>query len=161
MEKWSRLSCPSSFVKFWRIFLFQGELDRCLWCCKAASTRTKHRTELLGALSSLLFSRDTTFRTDSPIIFQTLLQGLFPLYPLLTPNSGDLETTQTLVSEILNGGSGTLSMDAIEQEFGSPQMSNDSEQQIREALATECIARCVANGSGWSRSWILQNLVEV
>lgn len=116
---------------------------------------------MLGALSSLLFSRDAVLQTDSPIVYQTLLQGIFPLYPLLSPNPSDLGVLQALVSEIVNGRAGLLSQEAIEQEFEGSYPSQDVEQQIRAALTTESVARCVANGSGPSRGWILRNMMEV
>jgi hypothetical protein len=112
-------------------------------------------------MSTLLFSRDTVLRTDSPVIFQTLVQALFSLYPPLSSNPDDFGTIQALISEVLSGGTGLLQIDAIEQEFDSPFSPNDSEQKIREILATESVARCIANGSIPSRSWMLCNLLEV
>lgn len=116
---------------------------------------------MLGTLSSLLFSRDAALRVDSPIVFQTLLQGIFSLYPLLSQDPSNLGVLQALASEIINGGVGVLSQEAVEQEFGGASPSKDEERQVRIALTVESVARCVANGSGPSRGWILRNLMEV
>lgn len=95
------------------------------------------------------------------MILQTLLQGLFTLYPLVSDSPADLGMIQTLILEILGGGSGVLSEEAVHQEFGCPYSSTDTESLIRTALVTESVARCVSNGSRQARGWILRNLMEV
>lgn len=112
-------------------------------------------------MSTLLFSRDATFRTDSPVILQTILQALISLLPALSSSPGELESVKALILEIWSGGSGMLSKESIEQEFGTPFSSSDTENDIREALAIESVLRCIACGSLKTRAWVLHNLVEV
>lgn len=112
-------------------------------------------------MSTLLFSRDATFRTESPVLLQTILQNLISLLPALSSGPGEMESVKTFVLEIWNGGSGLLSKESIEQEFGAPFLPSDTEHDIREVLATESTLRCMAYGSLKSRAWVLHNLVEV
>lgn len=112
-------------------------------------------------MSTLLFSRDATFRTESPVLLQTILQALISLLPALSSNPGELESVKTLILEIWNGGSGLLLKESIEQEFGTPFSPSDTEHGIREALAIESVLRCVAYGPLKTRAWVLRDLVEV
>jgi len=112
-------------------------------------------------MSTLLFSRDATFRTESPVLLQTILQSLISLLPALSSSPGELESIKTFVLEIWHGGSGLLSKESIEQEFGARFLPSDTEHDIREALAIESALRCMAYGSLKTRAWVLRNLIEV
>jgi len=112
-------------------------------------------------MSTLLFSRDATFRTETPVLLQTILQALVSLLPALSSSPGEQESVKALILEIWNGGSGLLLRGSIEQEFGTPFSSSDTEHDIREALGIEGVSRCVAYGSLNTRTWVLHNLVEV
>jgi hypothetical protein len=112
-------------------------------------------------MSALLFSRDATFRTETPVLRQTILQALVSLLPALSSSPGELESVKAMILEIWNGGSGLLSEESIEQEFGIPFSSSDTEHDVREALAIESVLRCMAYGPLKTRAWVLHNLVEV
>ena len=112
-------------------------------------------------MSTLLFSQDATFRTDSPVLLQTILQALVSLLPATSSSPGELESVKSFVLEIWNGGSGLLSKESIEQEFGTPFSPSDTECDIREALAIESVLKCIAYGSPKTRAWVLHNLVQV
>lgn len=112
-------------------------------------------------MSTLLFSRDATFRTESPVLLQTILQALISLLPTLSSSPGEFESVKGLILEVWTGGSGLLSKELIEQEFGTHFSSTDTENSIREALAIESVLKCVAYGSLKARTWVLHNLVEV
>ena len=141
--------------------LLQAELDRCLWCCSAAARPSQFRAEIIGVMSTLLFSRDATFRTEYPVLLQTILQALVSLLPTLSSSPGEFESVKGLILEVWNGGSGLLSKEFIEQEFGTYFSSSDTENDIREALAIESVLKCVAYGSLKTCTWVLHNLVEV
>ena len=143
------------------MLLIQAELNRCLWCCSSAARPSECRAEIIGVMSTLLFSRDATFRTETPALLQTILQALVSLLPALSSSPGELESVKAMVLEIWNGGSGLLSKESIEQEFGIPFSSSDTEHDIREALAIESVLRCIAYGSLKTRAWVLHNLAEV
>ena len=112
-------------------------------------------------MSTLLFSRDATFRTETPALLQTILQALVSLLPALSSSPGELESVKALILEIWNGGSGLLLKESIEQEFGAPFSSSDTEHDIREALGIESVSRCVAYGPLKTRVWVLHNFIEV
>jgi hypothetical protein len=112
-------------------------------------------------MSTLLFSRDATFRTESPVLLQTILQALVSLLPTLSSSPGEFESVKGLILEIWKGGSGLLSKESIEQEFGTHFSSSDTEEDIREALSVESVLKCAAYGSLKARTWVLHNLVEV
>jgi hypothetical protein len=112
-------------------------------------------------MSTLLFSRDATFRTEAPVLLQTILQALVSLLPTLSSSPGEFESVKGLILEIWNGGSGLLSKGSIEQEFGVSFSTSDTENDVREALAIESVLKCVAHGSLKIRTWVLHNLVEV
>lgn len=112
-------------------------------------------------MSTLLFSRDATFRTETPVLLQTILQALVSLLPTLSSSPGEYESVKGLILEVWNGGSGLLSRESIEREFGTPFSSSDTENDIREALAVESVLKCVAYGSLKTRAWVLHNLVQV
>ena len=143
------------------MLLVQAELNRCLWCCSSAARPSECRAEIIGAVSTLLFSRDATFRTETPVLLQTILQALISLLPALSSSPGELESVRAMILEIWNGGSGLLLQESIEQEFGTPFSSSDTEHDIRGTLATESVLRCIAYGSLKTRAWVLHNLVEV
>jgi len=143
------------------MLLMQGELNRCLWCCSSAARPSQCRAEIIGTMSTLLFSRDATFRTETPVLLQTIIQALVSLLPALSSSPGESESVKALIYEVWNGGSGLLSKESIEQEFGTPFPSSDTEPDIREALAIESVLRCLAYGSLNTRAWVLHNLVEV
>lgn len=140
------------------------ELERCLWCCRAASVTSRSRLRVLGTLSSILFSRDRTFSADSPTIFQTLLQALFSLkyYLSLSPHStAEMESLSGYISAIRSGSCGEISSSATEMEFGVRFSKSDSEEAIRDVLVTESVIRCLEVGDGMSRRWMLRNMLEV
>jgi hypothetical protein len=140
--------------------LRQAELDRCLWCCSAAARPSQFRPEIIGAMSTLLFSRDATFRTETPVLLQTILQALCSLLPTVSSSPGESESIKGLILEVWNGGSGLLSKESVEQEFGTSFSSSDAENDIREALAIESVLKCTAYGTLKTRTWIMHNLIE-
>ncbi|KAF9653663.1 hypothetical protein BDM02DRAFT_3135161 [Thelephora ganbajun] len=150
----------SLIIKTWRTDLPEAELNRCLWCCSSAARPSQYRAEIIGAMSTLLFSRDATFRTETPVLLQTILQALVSLLPTLSSSPGELESVKGLILEVWNGGGGLLLKESIEKEFGTPFSTSDTEHDIREALAVESVLRCIAYGSLKTRAWVLHNLVE-
>lgn len=142
----------------------QAELERCLWCCKAASVPSKSRIRILGTLSAILFSRDKTFSADTPPVLQSLLQGLFSLRYCLSLSVYSVLEADSLagyVSAIRSGSCGELTSVAIETEFGVPFSKSDNEVIIRDILVTESTVRCLTAGDNKCRRWMLLNVLEV
>ncbi|KAI0676337.1 hypothetical protein C8Q78DRAFT_1084712 [Trametes maxima] len=149
-------------VKTWKATSSEGELDRCLWCCKAASVESKARARVLGTLGPLLFAEGKTFKAETPAILQTLLQSLFSLLAVLrssSTSSGYAQTVVEYIAKIKQGQSGTPSPQALEKEYGV-RYKGDSDDMVREIITAESIIGCLEVGSEASRRWALHHLLE-
>ncbi|TFY56273.1 hypothetical protein EVJ58_g7743, partial [Rhodofomes roseus] len=149
-------------MRTWRAPSNEEELGRCLWCCNAASAPSASRVRILGALSSLLFSRDKTFTAETPMILRTLYQGLFSLL-LCLASSGDsvaAESLRAYIAAVRDGQCGSSSPQSLEKEYGVRWTKNDSDTRVRHAIATESVIGCIETGSENSRKWMLHNLLE-
>ncbi|KAI0642797.1 hypothetical protein C8Q79DRAFT_917084 [Trametes meyenii] len=149
-------------VKTWKATSSEGELDRCLWCCKAASVQSEARARVLGTLDPLLFAKERTFNAETPAILQTLLQSLFSLLVILRSSNTTLEYAQTVVkyiARIKQGESGTPSPQSLEKEYGV-RYKGDSDEMVREIITAESIIGCLEVGSEASRRWVLHHLLE-
>ncbi|TFK92378.1 hypothetical protein K466DRAFT_480806 [Polyporus arcularius HHB13444] len=150
-------------VRTWKAASNEAELDRCIWCCKAASVYSRSRMRILGKLSSLLFAPDKTFELETPAIFQTLLQSLFSLLATLrgAPDSAtEAATVAGYITAIKSGQSGTPTQQALEKEYGVRHSKGDSDEMIRQIIVAESVIGCLEVGSEQSRRWTLHHLVE-
>ncbi|OCH88423.1 hypothetical protein OBBRIDRAFT_734457 [Obba rivulosa] len=150
-------------IRTWRSPSDEAELDRCLWCCKAASVDSSSRIRILGALSSLLFSRDGSFEASSPVILQTLLQAMFSLLLALSSSpkaTREAESLRAYISALRDGQCGTPSMPSVEKEYGARSSKYDSDPQTRDALVSESIVSCFEIAPQSSKRWILRKLLE-
>lgn len=119
---------------------------------------------ILGTLSSILFSRDRTFFSDSPVLLQTLIQALLSLkYHLSTSTSAtaEVQSIAGYISEVQAGKCGELTKDSVEKEFGVRFSSNDNEAAAREAIIMESVVNCIEIGPVGARRWALRILPEV
>ncbi|KAH9852273.1 hypothetical protein C2E23DRAFT_921858 [Lenzites betulinus] len=149
-------------VRTWKPASSEAELDRCIWCCKAASVFSSARVRILGTLSALLFSRDRTFSVETPAIMQTLLQTLFSLLAVLKSSSytiPEAESVAGYIAAVKDGQSGTPSPQALEKEFGV-RYKSDNDKMIREIIVADSVIGCLEVGSEASRRWTLHNLLE-
>lgn len=115
-------------------------------------------------LSSILFSRDSTFVTDGPVILQTLIQALLSLkfnLAVSTSATAEVQSITGYISEIQAGKCGDLSTALVEKEFGVRFSGNDNEAAVREAIITESVVNCIELGSIGARQWALRTLPEV
>ncbi|KAI0087407.1 hypothetical protein BDY19DRAFT_893157 [Irpex rosettiformis] len=150
-------------IRTWKPHSSGDDLERCIWCCKAASVFSPSRVRILGTLSSILFSRDKTFIVESPAVLQSLLQGLFTLaYTLsLSPRSAaEYQSVMGYISAICSGSCGPLSQSAVESEYGVRYTKNDSDDLLMEVLVTESVIRCLAAGPDHERRWVLRMLLQ-
>ncbi|KAI0754356.1 hypothetical protein C8Q80DRAFT_1095352 [Daedaleopsis nitida] len=150
-------------IRTWKASTSEAELDRCIWCCKAASVFSRSRVRIIGTLSSLLFSREKTFEVETPAILQTLLQSLFALLAVLrsSPDStAEANTVAGYIAAIKAGQSGTPTQQALEKEYGVRHSKGDSDEMVREIIVAESIIGCLEVGSEASRRWTLHRLVE-
>lgn len=139
-------------------------MERCLWCCKAASVPSKSRGRILGELSSILFSRDRPFHGDTPLVLQTLMQGIFSLMFTLSC-AGDahqeIDSLTSYASAIRSGKCGSLSISAVEKEYGVRFAKEENEDAVREVIVAESAINCLEMGSEQSRRWCLHNILMV
>lgn len=144
----------------------QGELQRCIWCCKAvigASMSTQMRMRLFAALSSRLFTPGANFKANTPLIFQTLVQELFSLLATLSLRPDTTHATRhvrELIAGVLQGSCGDFDGAAVEKEYGVPFQSSDA-QRIRDCAVELALAMCVENDSPSNQRYILRYLLPV
>lgn len=154
---------------FTKEFSAQGELERAVWCCKAAMAPSAPRSRLFGIMYSLLFPRIPGFQASSPIIIQTLVQALFNLLAVLSTApqgvgdpvlSQDIDSVRDLIQRVASGGCGPLSQDDVEQEYNAIVTSKDDSSVVRTTILLEGVMRCMENGDERHRRWILGHAVE-
>ncbi|KAK7685921.1 hypothetical protein QCA50_010730 [Cerrena zonata] len=141
----------------------KDELERCLWCFKAASVQSKYRARIIGSLSYLVFSLERPFEADGPLILQTLYHGMFALlFDLsLTPGTeGEYQTLSGWIWKIRDGECGPLLHEDVEREYGVRFSKDDDDYAVREAIMAETVAKCLETGSERSRRWALRRLVQ-
>ncbi|KAI0828677.1 hypothetical protein BC628DRAFT_1316176 [Trametes gibbosa] len=149
-------------IRTWKPASNEAELDRCIWCCKAASVFSSSRMRILGTLSSLLFSRDRTFSVETPAIMQTLLQTLFSLLAVLrsSPDTApEARSVAGYIAAVKDGQSGTPLPQALEKEFGV-RYKGDNDEMIREIVVADSVIGCLEAGSEASRRWFLHHMLE-
>ncbi|GJE94860.1 hypothetical protein PsYK624_110360 [Phanerochaete sordida] len=141
----------------------QAELDRCIWCCKAASVTSASRKRILGTISAILFSRGRSFVADSPVVLQTLLQALFSLqYNLIASRAApdEVQSVAGYIAGVQAGSCGQLTAATVEKEFGVRFSESDNEVNVREAVITEGFVSCVETGPAEGRRWALSTIAD-
>ncbi|KAH9946910.1 hypothetical protein B0H21DRAFT_857417 [Amylocystis lapponica] len=116
-----------------------------------------------GRALALLFSRDSAFTAQTPVIFRTLLQGLFSLLMTLAPSpnaQSEVESLKGFIAAIRNGQCGTPQQPSVEKEYGVRFSKADSDQKIRDVIVTETVILALETGSEYSRRWCMRNLLE-
>ncbi|TCD63487.1 hypothetical protein EIP91_005346 [Steccherinum ochraceum] len=150
-------------IKTWKASSPQVELERCIWCCRAATVPSRARARIISTLPHFLFPKDQTFFADTPALLQTLLQALVSLVIDL---SGQADTTSDLkqisgyITTIRSKGFGKLSKSAIEKEYGVRFGKEDRDAEVRDAVIAESIVKCLEVGHENRRRWILHHLLE-
>ncbi|KIP07274.1 hypothetical protein PHLGIDRAFT_105851 [Phlebiopsis gigantea 11061_1 CR5-6] len=150
-------------LRSWQPSSNEAELERIIWCCKAASISSSSRLRIIGVMSSILFSRDRTFIADSPVVLQTLVRSLLSLqYTLSTTSSTPAEarSVSSYIAEVRAGKCGELTRSSVEKEFGARFSDSDSEAAVREAIIMESVVSCIEVGPIRARRWALRILPE-
>lgn len=122
------------------------------------------RMRIIATLSSLLLSHDKSIRVNTPVIFITLVQGLFSLlssFAFLSANSSETDLVKELISRIQSGACGTMIPEALEKEYGVASSSDADEQPVRDGLVVAALGKFLEHGSESSRRWALRYLSEV
>jgi hypothetical protein len=66
-----------------------------------------------------------------------------------------------LISKVRLGSCGKLNTLSVEEAYGPTFLAQDDDHQVREALVSEALVRCLEVGTEEDRRGILNNLVEV
>ncbi|KAI0077367.1 hypothetical protein K474DRAFT_1751763 [Panus rudis PR-1116 ss-1] len=151
------------FTKVWPAPTPEEEMDRCIWCCKAASVPTRHRQRIMSNLSNLLFSKEPAVAINTPLALRTIVQNLFALYADLNASpvyAQDAANVANWIAEIRQGRCGPLLPDAVEKEYGMRYSKSESDDLIREAIVAESAVRCLEVGSERIRRWFLHNIMD-
>jgi hypothetical protein len=161
------------------------EVDRWLWCCRAAaqdSLSSKVRARILTALNGVISrprpvvnspqptGRDSDPRlASSPLAFpktlQTVLQSLFLIYPRVygTGMEASMQTLHNIVARIEYGDipGSEMRMEDLEKEYSTPASNGESVQEARAILFTEAAAKMLETGSNPLKRWFLHHFIEV
>ncbi|KAI0631245.1 hypothetical protein C8Q77DRAFT_1062302 [Trametes polyzona] len=149
-------------IRTWKPASNEAELDRCIWCCKAASVPSSSRGRIFTTLYNMTVSNDKTFSVETPAIMQTLLQSLFSLLATLRSSGDspqDADKVARIISEIRSGKSGTPLPQALEKEFGV-RHKGDDDDMVRDIIVADSVIGCLEVGSEVSRRWVLHHLLE-
>ncbi|THH18726.1 hypothetical protein EW146_g2314 [Bondarzewia mesenterica] len=152
-------------AKTWVASSSAADLDRCLWCCKAAladSLSKPIRMRLLGIFSSFLFTPRRPFKVDSPIVLQTLLQQMFSLLVSLSQQTDAHEEVQylrELIAGVLVGSAGDLDEALVETEYNVT-FTRENAQSIRDCAAVLALSACLENDIESNRRWALRYLID-
>jgi hypothetical protein len=165
----------------------QDEVERWIWCCRAASQESVGeaiREWLLNSLQKLISGPRPSYTQLSlaqrsngnepppsplqyPIVLQCLLQHLYFVYPRVSGVSSvaTQKALNSLVSKLERGGGTSghpaLLMEAIELDYGFSREDDDTEEYLREAIVAEASVKLSESGSELLRRWFLLYLLEV
>lgn len=145
-------------------------MERCLWCCKAATAAAPNlRTRILYLLDAILTSE------DSPLVLPLALQTILPSVALLVwhcqnydlsrsislaNKPGDLKIVYELIAKIMDGNCGHLDMDELEQKFQALALKTDTEDDLRRGLGVKALSICLGTGMLDQKRVILR-MIEV
>ncbi|KAI0743191.1 hypothetical protein BC629DRAFT_1740217 [Irpex lacteus] len=130
-------------VRTWNATSPADELERCIWCCRAAS-----RQEFCRRLSQCL-----TITTTSVILTRIFIISFRSISRRVPVGNG-------FIAAIRAGKCGPLSQSAVEKEYGVRYASNDSDNSIHTILVTESVIRCLTAGPDRERRWVLRTLLQ-
>lgn len=139
-------------------------MDRCIWCCRAATVPSRARARIIATLPHFLFPKDQPFFADTPDLLQTLLQTLVSLVIDLSSQAdttSDVKQISGYITIIRGKGFGKLSRSAVEKEYGVRFGKEDRDSEVRDAVIAESIVKCLEVGHENRRRWILHHLLEV
>ncbi|KAI5116269.1 hypothetical protein M0805_007718 [Coniferiporia weirii] len=156
-ERRLSLEIFETVIQSWKASQIEGDIERCLWCCKACSMPSNPlRSRVLLSLRSLLNSQEPLL--TSPVAYRTIL----PILALLVPNiddshsqlsgtydssASDLAYVQEIITDIISGKCGQLDIDELEQKYQGLALKTDTEDDLRQGICVDAIARCLDYGT--------------
>ncbi|KIJ62176.1 hypothetical protein HYDPIDRAFT_95143 [Hydnomerulius pinastri MD-312] len=164
-ERWTAVEAFEAAVKTWRPASPEMSIERCIWCCHAASPMSLMRSRALSVLHTLLHPRTGPIEFHSPNAFVSLTQALLMTLVSIQEDqteSPDVAVVADLISQLRMGGCGSLAayLADVEVDGQAAMLSGVSELELREALVSEAAIRCFEHGPPLFKGRIIDQLVE-
>ncbi|KDQ32084.1 hypothetical protein PLEOSDRAFT_1035031 [Pleurotus ostreatus PC15] len=135
-------------------------LERCLWCCKAASQPSVSRRQIISLLRRML-PHEPSYVPKTAQAFVCIIEAIFSLLPTYhaSPFADPAAEDTLLLQEIVFGLSNNLQLDlkSVEEEYKA---LASSKEKIGQALVVEALARCLERSSSSDQRWILVHLFK-
>ncbi|EGO03702.1 hypothetical protein SERLA73DRAFT_101950 [Serpula lacrymans var. lacrymans S7.3] len=163
-DRWLAIEAFEVAVKAWKPASHEFAVQRCLWCCKAASNPSSVRNRIIGVLTSLLFPRDGSFKVNAPDDFRSLVRALFSLLAAMSVQHQNLSETaviKELISQIRSGTCGVLATYLLEAEVDGKLPADFDEADVRNMFVAEALVQSINFGVESHRRWIFHNYLEV
>ncbi|KAG2154177.1 uncharacterized protein EDB93DRAFT_1269271 [Suillus bovinus] len=160
-ERWTATEAFEAAVQTWQAASDDLTIERCIWCCDAASIPSSLRTRILSVLTSLLFPRTGPIELPSAHAFLSLVQAL-AITLLQIQEDREAATIRDIISKLRDGTCGSIAGFLAAAEIdGSPVMLVGVRQsEVREALVIEALVRCLDHGPLTVKRKVLHELLQ-
>ncbi|KAG2069190.1 hypothetical protein BDR04DRAFT_721913 [Suillus decipiens] len=160
-ERWTAIEVFEAAVQTWQATSDDLAIERCIWCCNAASIPSFLRTRVLSVLTSLLYPRTGPIELPSAHAFLSLVQALV-ITLLQIQEDHEAAILRDIISKLRDGTCGSMAGFLAAAEIdGSPVMLvGVSQSEVREALVTEALVRCLDHAPLTMRRKVLHELLQ-
>ncbi|KAG1862719.1 hypothetical protein DFJ58DRAFT_869677, partial [Suillus subalutaceus] len=160
-ERWTAIEAFEVAVQTWQATSDDLTIERCIWCCNAASIPSFLRTRVLSVLTSLLFPRSGPIELPSAHAFLSLVQAL-AITLLQIQEDQEVAILRDIISKLRGGTCGSIAGFLAAAEIdGSPVMLvGVSQSEVREALVAEALVRCLDHGPLTMKRKVLHELLQ-
>ncbi|KAF8840555.1 hypothetical protein BDN67DRAFT_930122 [Paxillus ammoniavirescens] len=164
-DRWAAVEAFEVVVRTWRPASPEASIERCIWCCHAASTASLMRSRILSVLGSLLRPRTGPIEFHSPNAFISLVQALLMALVSIQesrPGSSDADVVAEFIVQLRMGRCGSLAayLTNVVVDGSVVMLSGVSELELREALVAEAMIRCLEHGPPLFRGQVVDQLIE-
>ncbi|KIK93408.1 hypothetical protein PAXRUDRAFT_145141 [Paxillus rubicundulus Ve08.2h10] len=164
-DRWAAVEAFEVAVRTWRAPSPEASIERCIWCCHAASIVSLMRSRILSVLGSLLRPRTGPIEFHSPNAFISLVQALLmALVSIQESQSGssDADLVAEFIVQMRMRGCGSLAayLTDVVVDGSAVMLSGVSELELREALVAEAMVRCLEHGPPLFKGQIVDQLIE-
>ncbi|KAG1753523.1 uncharacterized protein EDB91DRAFT_1332988 [Suillus paluster] len=160
-DRWTAIEAFEVAVQTWQATSDDLTIERCIWCCDAASIPSFLRTRVLSVLTSLLFPRTGPIELQNAHAFLSLVQALI-MTLLQTQEDQEAAILRDIILQLRSGKCGSIAGFLAAAEIdGSPVMLvGVSESEVREALVAEAVVRCFDHGPLPMKRKVLHELLQ-
>ncbi|KAG2143033.1 hypothetical protein DEU56DRAFT_884580 [Suillus clintonianus] len=158
---WIAIEAFEAAVQTWQATSDDLTIERCIWCCDAASMPSVLRPRVLSVLTSLLFPRTGPIELQNAHTFLSLVQALVTTL-LQIPEDREAAILRDIILQLRGGTCGSIAGFLASAEIdGSPVMLvGVSEPEVREALVVEALVRCFEYGPLTIKRKVLHELLQ-